>query len=36
MDRNFAGDGRNVRPLDLGIVKIVEIVENRNVVAGRE
>jgi hypothetical protein len=34
--RDFPGDALNIRPLDLRIVKVVEVVENRDIVAGRE
>jgi hypothetical protein len=36
MDRKVTGDGLDVRPFNLRIVKVVEVVEDRDFVAGRE
>ena len=36
MDRDVFGDGRDVVAFDLRIVKIVEIVENGDVIPSRE
>ena len=35
-DRDVFGDGRNIFAFDLRIVKIVEVVEDGDVVPGRE
>src|SRR4051812_7533280 len=36
MDWNFARNRGHIRPLDLRIVKVVEIVQDRNFMSGRE
>jgi hypothetical protein len=36
MNRNVSGNRGQIRPLNLWIVKVVEIVENRNLMSSRE